>query len=148
MKTTKFLWFALVLMLALVFAGCEEPKDNEDPVQFKLTITGLPAATNGVWGVTLIAPSAPTVPIATGMVSPGTGAALLSVADGTGMPTAEPFNTDGTYLVGLADTSLNGQTRSDFIYMPVLPVPGTLTFNKDNKEHSIGYNTFVPAPAP
>ncbi len=48
MKTTKFLWFALVLMLALVFAGCEEPKDNEDPVQFKLTITGLPAATNGV----------------------------------------------------------------------------------------------------
>ncbi len=144
MKTAKFLWFALVLMLALVFAGCEEPED-EDPVQFKVTITGTaPEFSKGkynLWGASLLDPNNISESTATGMPDATGNNFTFYIPDNNQMPSSKFFDTFGTYLLALAESNMAGDKDGNiYIYAGEIPIE----FSKNNTEiNNVNWEDFI-----
>ena len=139
----KAFFCGAVIFAAFILMGCPNDNgnnNNEDPPQnLQLNVTGdLPAA---IIGASLMNPAAPAIPVAVGVRS-GTTSIFNFFVPGAApafMPTAEPFTTSGTYLIGLAEVnmSVTPPTTVNFVYMPNPPVPGTRPF-------SLGTTVYVP----
>ena len=126
------------LVLALVFMGCDDGNGGgKKDGPYTITINGTRPATGAdLAGASLMAPTAPTVPLAVAMLS-GNGPYEFKVAGAGGMPTTADFNTPGTYILGVAN-AMGGNVH--------MYTGGTLIFSATVRHYDLNWNQFAPQP--
>ncbi len=130
----------LAAIIGFSMTGCNNGSTDNTPVLFELTVTGdLPSLETGytVWGGSLMqGGTARTNVVATGMINVNSGRCVFYTAEGEQkMPNfSKPFNTDGEYVVGIAQAKTDGTQNPNHTY-----ISDTVSFSKNDPSETLDF---------
>lgn len=138
---------ALTAIIGFSMTGCSNGSSDNTPVLFKLTVSGtLPQLEEGyaVWGGSLMQGGTDrTNVVATGMITGGS--CIFYTAEGEQkLPNmAKPFNSEGEYIVGIAQAKLDGVQNPSHTY-----ISDPVSFSKNDPNKTLDFADFELVPAP
>jgi len=108
---------------------------------FTLTVTGLPAATAGIYGATLMDPAAPVAPVAVAMENSGKFTFYHPKEGDIPIDFTKPFATPGSYILAIALTSLLDPNNPEAVYY-YTKNNGIVSYSDSNKNFTFPWSDF------